>query len=379
MRERGMRNKLEEEEKKKWWCSRCEMRKAGILVMVALIAILPLAVIPVAGDGASRTIIDTAGRTVTIDKPVTKIVVLSSDGARALRLFGDEDKVVGISETIQTNPDYFPVMSQKTVVGTWREVDWEEVIALDPDLVITYPTGSISADVAATQLDPFGIAVVGLNLYPVSGDFDDTLDELEKLAVLLEREDKAEQYIAWHDGYLTEVEEFVADEAKPDVFLTYTAGSVGKTSEIKSYGPGAIDYELCVKAGGMPITEDVATRYPSVSAEWVLSENPDIIILKCGNVFGWWDSEAEPQQKISEMLAGKSWDNVSATVNNEIYAVPWSITNGLEHIYGVVLLAKICHPSLPIDPEEVYKEFIEDFLRLDYPEGEGKVLVYPPV
>ena len=42
----------------------------------------------------------------------------------------------------------------------------------------------------------------------------------------------------------------------------------------------------------------------------------------------------------------------------------------------MVLLAKIFHPELDIDPNEVYKEYLEDFLRVDYPEGEGKVLAY---
>ena len=59
-------------------------------------------------NGVPRTIVDTAERTVTIYKPVKKIVVLSSDGARALRILGDEDKVVGISEIIQRHPYYFP-------------------------------------------------------------------------------------------------------------------------------------------------------------------------------------------------------------------------------------------------------------------------------
>jgi hypothetical protein len=67
---------------------------------------------------------------------------------------------------------------------------------------------------------------------------------------------------------------------------------------------------------------------------------------------------------------------MNATVNEQIYAVPWSISNGLEHIYGVVLLAKIFYPELDIDPAEVYREYLEDFLRVEYPEAECKVLAY---
>ena len=327
-------------------------------------------------DGVPRTIVDTAERTVTRYRPVKKIVVLSSDGARALRILGYEDKVVGISETIKRHPYYFPDMSQEKSVGTWKEVDWEEIVSLEPDLVITYATGSINADLAAEKLDPFGITVVGLYLY-VTDEYEQIFDELEKLAILLEKEEATEKYLKWHDKYETRVHDFIAGKEKPKVFMTFTDGSIGKIMEIASYGPGAIDYTLCEKAGGKLITEVFSTKYPKVSAEWVLTENPDIIILKGGDVFGGWDNETEPAELIAQMMVGKNWDDINATENNKIYAVPWSITNGLEHIYGEVLLAKICHPELDIDPTEVYKEFLKDFMRVEYPEG--KVLVYPPL
>jgi iron complex transport system substrate-binding protein len=268
-------------------------------------------------------------------------------------------------------------MSQQTVVGTWKEVDWEEVVTLDPDLVIAYATGTINAHLAAEKLEPFGITVVGLYLYPTV-KYDQILEEIEKLGKLLEREEEAKRYIDWHDDYEARVEAFVEGKEKPDIFATYTAGAIGKT-EIKSYGKGTIDYLLCEKAGGRIITENYTISYPVVDAEWVLTQNPDIVIMKCGNVFGGWSTEDEPAALVKQLLEGKSWETMNATKNKQVYALPWSITNGFEHIYGVVLLAKIFHPEFDIEPAEVYREFLEDFMRLDYPEGEVNVLVYPPL
>jgi iron complex transport system substrate-binding protein len=325
--------------------------------------------------GEPRSIVDTAGRSVTIYRPMKRIVVLSSDGARAIQILGAEDKVVGITETVQNFPFYFPTISQQPVVGTWQAIDWEAVAALDPDLLIAPPAGTINANVAAEKLKGFNITVVGLYLY-VTEDYDRIFEELEELALLLEKEEAAARYIAWHDDYLAQVEEFIADREKPAVFLTYTAGAIGKTADISSYGPGSTLYLLCEKAGGRPITEDASTSYPKVSAEWVLTENPDAMVMLCGNVFGWWDTESEPADLLQQLLAGKSWGTLNATVNNQVYAVPWSITNGLEHTYGIVLLAKMFHPELPIEPAKVSQEFLEEFLRVEYPEGEGKVLAY---
>ncbi|MGC9444162.1 MAG: ABC transporter substrate-binding protein [Candidatus Methanospirareceae archaeon] len=326
-------------------------------------------------NGATRSIVDTAGRTITIYRPVKNIVVLSSDGARAIQILGAEHRVVGISETVQDFPFYFPSISQQPVVGTWKEVDWETVVALEPDLIIAPPTGTINVNVAADKLKGFDITVVGFYLY-VTAEYDQIFEELKELAFLLEKEHAAARYIAWHDSYLAQVEEFVANREKPAVFLTYTSGAIGKTSDISSYGPGTILYHICVKAGGRPITEDATTGYPKVNAEWVLSENPDQVIMICGNVFGWWNSATEPANLLQQLMAAKSWETLNATVNDQIYAVPWSVTNGFEHTYGIVLLAKLFHPELPIEPGHVSQEFLEEFLRVDYPDGERKVLAY---
>jgi iron complex transport system substrate-binding protein len=331
-------------------------------------------------NGEPRAIVDTAKRPVTIYKPVKKIVVLSSDSARAVQIFGDEDKVVGITDTVKKFPFYFPEMSQKPVVGTWKEVDWEEIPLLEPDLVIAYATGTINAKLAAEKLEPFGITVVGLYLY-VTGEYEQILDELEKLGVLLEREEEAERYIEWHDKYEARVEAFIEGKEKPKVFMTYTAGAIGMKdkSKVKSYGKGSLDYLLGEKAGGKLITENY-TGTPELEVEWVRQQNPDIVIMKCGNVFGGWDTTETPADLIQQLLDGNPlWGEMNATVNNTIYAVPWSISNGFEHIYGVVLLTKIFYPEFEIDPADVYKEFIRDFLRVEYREAEWKVLVYPPL
>jgi len=326
-------------------------------------------------NGAPRTTTDTADRTVTMYRPVKTIVVLSSDSARAIRILGEEEKVIGVSDTVQKFPFYFPVMSQRPVVGTWKAVDWEAIVALEPDLVIAPPTGTINVNLVADKLEGFDITVAGFYLY-VTADYDQVFDELEKLAFFLDKEERAEQFIAWHDDYLAQVEEFVGDKEKPAVFLTYTSGAIGKTSDISSYGPGTTLYHICEKAGGLPITEDATTGYPKVNAEWVLSENPDQVIMICGNVFGWWDTATEPADLLQQLQAGKSWGTMNAAVNNKIYAVPWSVTNGFEHTYGIVLLAKLFHPDLPIEPGHVSQEFLEEFLRVDYPDGERKVLAY---
>ena len=328
------------------------------------------------GRESELTFVDSADRIVTVSMPVERIVVLNSDTARAIRILGVEDRVVGVVDTVYNFPFYFPEMCTKPSVGTWREFDWEKIVALETDLVISYISKVASVE---ENLEPFGITVVGLDLY-VTDPYEKIFDELGVLAILLGKEEKAQKYIDWHDEYKTLVEDLVKDEEKPKVYMTSTAGVIGKTTEVKAAGPGSIGYTLCEIAGSESITSDLTEGkwgYYTVSAEWVLEKNPEIMIVKTGYLFGWWDDEATPKKIRDEALEGKGWDNMNAVVNNKVYVVPWSITSGLEHAYGFVLLAKIFHPEIDIDPTEVYKEFLEEFLRVEYPEG--KVLVYPPL
>ena len=99
-------------------------------------------------NGNPRTIIDSANRTVTIYKPVKGIVVLNSDAGEAVKILGVSDKVVGIVDTIEEKPFYFPDMFEKTVVGTWEEIRWEKIVDLSsliPTSWTSFPMYSFSS------------------------------------------------------------------------------------------------------------------------------------------------------------------------------------------------------------------------------------------
>lgn len=216
---------------------------------------------------------------------------------------------------------------------------------------------------------------VGLNLY----DPDDIPTELTKLSILLEREERGSEYIEWCNEYEALVEGLIAGKEKPKVFIT-TTGAIGKTTEIPTSGPGTADDKLIKEVGGINIADNLTPpipKYPKVGAEWVLKENPDVIIMKVTGFYGGWDSTAEPKSKINDLLEGKGWDNLNATKNNSVYAVPWSAIYGMEQPFAMTLLAKIFHPEIEIKPTDVYKEFLEEFMGISYPEG--KVFVYPPL
>ncbi|NQE45253.1 Cobalamin-binding protein [ANME-1 cluster archaeon GoMg2] len=318
-----------------------------------------------------RQITDSVNRSVTLYKPIERIIVLNSDAGEAVKILGAGEKVVGIVDSVQEKTFYFPEMSRKTLVGTWREVDWEEVVETNPDLVITYTTYGAKADIAEEKLNSFGIAVAGLNLY----DPNHIPTEVTKLAILLESEERASKYLEWYEEYKIVVDELIGGKEKPKVFMT-TTKAIGLNSELPTYGSGTTDNDLCEMTGGINVAGNLTVKYPKVSAEWVLAQNPDVVIIKVtgSDIYG-WDSETEPKSLIADLREGKGWDNLKAIKNNRVYVVPWSAIYGMEQPFAMTLFAKIFYPELDMKPTEVYKEFLEEFMRVEHPED--KIFVYP--
>jgi len=318
---------------------------------------------------AKITVQDSAGRNVTIEKPISKIVVLNSDAAEAVKILGAGSKIAGIVDTVQKNTFYFPEISKKTVVGTWKEVDWEKIVELHPNLVIAYTKYGANVDIAEEKLSPFNITVVGLNLY----DPRSIREEIATLGYILDKELKAYEYIDWWNKWEDEIEKLVSNKPKPKVFVTSTS-AIGKTSEIPTYGSGSTIDEIIKITSGENIAEELGTKYPKVDAEWVITKDPDVIIIK-KSYKHYFDSEEEAKNYIDQVLEGKGWDNVSAVKNGRVYIVPWSAVYGSEQPFAIALFAKIEHPEIEIDPIAIYKEFLEKFMGIEMPTD--KVFVYP--
>jgi iron complex transport system substrate-binding protein len=154
---------------------------------------------------------DSAGRSVTLQMPVERVIVLSSDAAEAVELLGAEDLIVGVADTVQKYSWCLPHLKSKALVGKWNAPDYEmigqiargEGDTITPDiLVLGYPSGKMSGksyavDAVEEGLSPFeNITVAGFSFYK-----EQSLDEeITKLGMILGKEDKAQEYIAWKNS-----------------------------------------------------------------------------------------------------------------------------------------------------------------------------------
>lgn len=352
---------------------------------------LILSIVLCAAEGSSEypiTITDSMGRDVTIDVPIERIVVLNSDAAEAVAILGCADEIVGVSDTVKNKEYYFPQLKGVQLVGTWKEPDYEMIaeIAKVGDevvpniLVITYtsPGKLYGVEEAAAKLEPFGIKVVGLDLYKP----ETMISEILTLGKILDREEEASRYAEWYENVQEEVEDAVKDESVPKVYVESTS----KGGSYTTHGPGSGVDQLVSIARGHNIAADLREAYPVVDWEWVISKNPDIIIKKVSYTdrtpypFGWEIPPSQDSVKLenilNEVISRPGSESISAIKNSRVYLMNWEITAGLDDVVGLAYMAKILHPEIDLDPVSVYREYLQ-MLGVDYPEN--RTFVYPEI
>lgn len=358
---------------------------------IIIILILMLSVFPCAAEDASKypmTITDSAGREITIPMPVERIIVLNSDAAEAVAILGCTDKIVGVSDTVKNKEYYFPELKDRQFVGKWNDPDYEIMAEIAkkgdkivPDILViayTSPGKPYGVEEVDKKLSPFGINVVGFDLYKPES----MISEILALGRILGREEEAERYAEWYERVKADVERAVENTDVPKVY----AESTSKGGAYTTHGPGSGVDQLISIARGRNIANDLQGAYPVVDWEWVISENPDVIIKKVSYTdrtpypFGWEKAPSVDSVKLegirNEIIGRSGSENINAVKKNRVYLMNWEITAGLDDVVGLAYMAKILHPEIDLNTGSIYQEYLQ-MLGVEYPKG--RIFVYPEV
>ena len=330
-----------------------------------------------AEDAYPRTIVDSAGRIVNVRMPIKRIITLTTDGTEAVRMLGCADKIVAVNDYITRNKEYYPELSKVFLVGTWKEFNYERIVkilvdsnnVIIPDVLLISHISTVRE--VEKALSSFGnITIAAFDLCNQS-----TLeDELTKMGYILEKEDRAQDFIDWYESREAEVTIAVSGLDSPRVYIEH-GYTTQKDMEFKTYSIGSAIDELCKKAGGYNIASDL-TKYPTVSWEWVMYQNPDVIIKEIPGTFlpGWSDTTTteDKRNEVMNRIGGK---DIAAIKNGNVYITTRSINLGLQRVVGLTYWAKIFHPEVDLDPERVLEEYLVKYQGLEY--SKDRVVVYP--
>jgi iron complex transport system substrate-binding protein len=205
--------------------------------------------------------------------PPQRIVCLTEETVETLYQLGEEARIVGVSG-YAVRPA--PVRREKPRVSAFISADIDKILALAPDLVLTF--SDLQADIAATLIR-HGVAVHAFNQRDVAG----ILAMIRTLGALVGASDKAAALVDTLVRRLAETRERAeALRHRPRVYFE-------EWDEPMISGIAWVS-ELIAAAGGIDVFADRATHKSAkdrvVSAADVVAAAPDIIVGSwCGKKF----------------------------------------------------------------------------------------------
>ena len=205
--------------------------------------------------------------------PPARIVCLTEETVETLYLLGEQHRVVGVSGYAVRPPQ---VRREKPRVSAFISADIDKIIALEPDLVLTF--SDLQADIAAALIKG-NVAVHAFNQRDIAG----ILAMIRTLGALVGAAEKAERLAISLEHRLDAVREQSARlPRRPRVYFEEWDDPM--ISGLKWVS------ELIETAGGSEIFPDLAEHKSAkdriVSAERVIAAAPDIIVGSwCGKKF----------------------------------------------------------------------------------------------
>ncbi|MCW4007844.1 MAG: ABC transporter substrate-binding protein [Candidatus Bathyarchaeota archaeon] len=300
------------------------------------------------------TIVDGAGRNVTLTVPVKRIVVINDGLTEMLCALGAEDKIVGrdASSNMPESVLDIPVVGENSYLP-----NVELILELKPDVIFADSMLPYNT-VAMSQLEAAGIPIFISD--PVDPEptkhsnltvVDFSCNLLSKLATIVGGQDKAEEYINYVQYYNNLVKQRLANltqEQKPKVMLEWYA-------PYNTFVTPGID-----QAGGINIAENQTVYAPVLSPEFVVEQNPAVIIrMSSSSNHNLTDFIAERDAIMNRTELAE----VDAVKNGRVYICDWDIRGGISSVVGYLYWAKWCQPSLfaDIDPNAVHAELYQKF------------------
>jgi len=264
------------------------MKKMLSLLLAALLALsLPCAL------AEEKTVTDMFGREVTLEEPVTRVVVMEPGDCEILCALGCEEAIVGRSVYC----DYPASVLNAPALQSGANTNLEELLVLEPQVIIMNDMAHTKEQVAL--LEQNGVKVITTN----ADSIEEVYENILLLGSVMDKEEKAEAIVA---DMRTTFADIAAKSEKTDKTIYFEVSAL--EWGLWSAGTGTFMHELAEICGMKNAFADIE-GWQSVSQEQVIERNPDYIVLVTGM------GEAAPD----EVKARDGWSEMDAIKNNEIY------------------------------------------------------------
>jgi iron complex transport system substrate-binding protein len=310
--------------------------KAIFIVLILSIAVVITACKPAGnkpvGSAISIKVTDFRNKEITLAKPANRIICLIESGLSGLYMLHAENQVIAVSSAIYNERaavQYAALderIKNKTLPapGNWDFVSIENIVALQPDLVIIWA----SQTEAIQTIEEHGIPVYGVFLK----SFNDVYKEISDFGTLTGKSPRADSLIAFTKNEIINLSQKLTtkNQQLKTVYFMWPQGlleTAGATSTVN---------EL-IELAGAKNSCTLEQEHVVINKEVLLDWNPDVMVL--------WNN---PSKNPDNLVTLSELKQIKAIQNKQVYELPsvflcdlWT----LNFPYAVKLLAKWCYPA----------------------------------
>ena len=253
--------------------------------------------------------------------PPERIVCLTEETVETLYLLGEEARIVGVSGYAVRPPQ---VRKEKPRVAAFTSADIPKILALEPDIVLTF--SDLQASIVA-ELITLGVTVMAYNQRDIAG----ILAMIRHLGALVGAEARAEALAKGYEHRLAQIAEKAYQKTPPTVYFE-------EWDEPMITGIKWVS-ELVEIAGGRDVFPQLATQKTAkdrfVTSEQVIKAAPNIILAS------WCGKKVRPEKIASR----PGWQDIPAVKNQQIAEIksalilqpgPAALTDGLDAIKEIL-------------------------------------------
>ena len=304
---------------------------AALGLLLALAGALASCGTPAGASGHKKPVIAVDGDGVPIAIPARapqRIISLEPSNSTILAALKVDARVIGVD----VNTDYpADLVAKPKVTDANGKPNVEQIVALKPDLVLTYSNFTSDSDRLLRQAH---IEVVAIPTSNLSGMLQDVL----LVGQLVHAEATANAVVT---GLRHRIDAVKAKVKVKELSVVSVYMEVGYSpGQVYAFGGGTFADEMIRDVGGTNIfgSNTANSGYPQVSDESIIAANPQVIVLTEDPQYG-----GDPAQ----VPKRSGWSAISAVQNNRIYQISGDYTEQQSPrlVDGLEQLAKLLHPE----------------------------------
>ena len=336
----------------------------------------------IAGNEEFLVVLDDSGRTVKVAEPIDSFVYHGHNifVYETLRAIGVSDKIVGINGDYVTpglsrySETYFPELLSVQNLGGLQAINYEVINNIKPDIVIT----DYLAYYDPTKTPDFPTIALDVNIT-------NPKEATMRYGYIFGAVSKAEEYVAWMNDLENKIRKKIDDipESKRDLVYVCTGLPNVDTNKYSTPAKHHHYVQQVRNAGGIPINDEIDIKGTSVDvdAEWIVSRNPQVILLSTNQMVGYDAHDPkEVTEYINAFLQKPELASVDAVKNKNVYIISHAFLKcgGASGLLCTLYYAKWIYPDLfaDMDVQAIHREYVSKFQHLDI-DVKKCIMAYP--